>query len=178
MAIEFMKSAKRIALEKLLILFIALIVGAAFAFVLLGGVSGEIIVNLASAIAVIVSIFITIAILIDIKRVLADGHEWRVVIDDEMLFWDSPVPEMMKSFKLALSDIDKTRFTLTHFKHGKRTPDKKWEIILRNGHPMKIDGQNSGINPHKVFTALETKGITFEQVSEKKGAAIHISRQN
>ncbi|WP_106744641.1 hypothetical protein [Yoonia maritima] len=178
MTIEFVKSARRIALEKFMILLIALIVGAAFAFVLLGDISDEIIVNTASTIAAIISVFIAIAILIDIKKVLMDGRDWRVVVSDEMLSWESPVPEMMKPIKLALKDIDRTRFTLTHFKYGKRAPDKKWEIILRNGFPIKIDGHASGINPHKVFAALETKGITFEQVSESKGAAVRTSGQN
>ena len=175
MAIEFVKSAKRIAFEKSLLLVVALIVGGAFSFVLFSGITQEIIVKFASAIAVMIAAFMTIAILLDINRVLADGRDWRVIISDEMLSWESPVPEVMKPFQLALSEIDKTRFTVTHFRNSKKTPDKKWEIILRNGHPMKIDGQSSGINPHKVFTALETKGITFEKISERKGSGVKIS---
>ncbi|KJZ19897.1 hypothetical protein [Loktanella sp. S4079] len=175
MAIEFTKSARQIAFEKSLLLVVAIIVGGCFAYVLLSGITDEIIVKIASAVALVVSIFMAIAVILEVRAVVNSGKAWRVVITDDQLSWESPIPEQMKPFQVALADIDRTCLKITRFRNSKRNPKKEWSIILRNRHHIAIDGQMSGINPNKVFEALETKGITFEQVSERKGSAVNIS---
>ncbi|MFQ1701306.1 hypothetical protein ACJ5NV_12005 [Loktanella agnita] len=153
-----------------------MIIGGVFAVLLFSGITDALAVHIASAIAVLIALGMIVALVREIRAVLASGQDWVVKITENALIWDSPVPEQMQPFTLALTEIAKTRRTMTHYRNSDKSADNIWEILLHDGPPLKIDEQLSGINPEKVFNALAQRGITFEKRSVTVDARLATNR--
>ena len=179
MTIEFRKTAKRVATEKTVMFIVCVIVAGAFGFLLFSGITDIMVVKIASIFAVLVALVLAFALLREIRQIRDNGQDWVVQITDKELIWDSPIPEQMQPFRLNLSDITQLLRTHTYHVNSNKPSKTTWEILPNSGSPLEINGQMSGINPEKVFKALEEKGITFERRSIKKGKKVKFeSRTN
>lgn len=174
MSVIFSKSAKRLALEKLVNLLVVTVVGAVFGslFFVVSDLPWP--VRTAAVVAVIISIWMFQRIAREITQILKKGEDWRVEITDTKLTWYSPVPEQMQSIELALSQIKATHFIHTRYRNSKRRPRKEYHIETVDGGIVKLDPQLCGINPHRVFKAMEEQGVKFESNVHVEGAKVSI----
>ena len=169
---HFERSARSVAFEKSIYLTICI-----FGFAMFAG-TFFLVENLPTLALLGLGFGATIAAVIafivfgEIRRVLQSGEEWRVSVSDEMLTWHSPVEKDMKSFSIALSDIEAVQEHVTRFRNSDRMPDRDFSIRLLHGDSIQIDEQCSGIHPLKVFQALEKRGITFDKTDEWQGSNV------
>jgi len=162
MSIVFTKSAKRLALEKTFFLLVVVIVAGAFVSVFFLKDNVPMPVKILIVLALSVAIWMFKTIFREIIQVLKSGEDWRVEISDTMLKWHSPVPEQMQSFELTLSEIQSIQFIMTRYRNSRRSPKKQYLIESTRAGTVELDPQLCGINPQRVFKALESKGVSFE----------------
>ena len=174
MPIIFEKTASRLAAEKAGMLVIALLVGAAFASIFYFVDDDKLVwpVMLAAGVAILISVIMALKIIKEIIAVLQSGEPWKVIITNDILSWHSPIPDQMESFELKLSEISSVRQQVIRYKNSKRTPKTSFHIFQTNGKKLELKAQLCGINPHKVFKALESKNIEFQFVDEWKGSKL------
>lgn len=174
MPIVFTRSAVSMAVEKFAYLAVAVIVGLVFTSVFWFVEMPPTIVKIAAAIAVVIALVMSIKLLKEALAILRDGRNWQVEITDEKLSWFSPLPDQMESFEVKLSDIASVQQQLIRYKNSKKSPKTTFHIKFLDGQKQEIHPQLSGINPAKVFSALEAKGIEFVSNTEIRGAKFRI----
>ena len=81
----------------------------------------------------------------------------------------------MESFSVKLADIKQTQFVVTMYLNSKRSPSRDCYIHMKDGSRIELDMQRSGINPVKVFKALESKSIPFVKQTERVNNPVKIS---
>jgi hypothetical protein len=162
------------AIEKYVFLAVAVIVGLVFALIFWFAEDLPMIAKAFLLFAVAIALIVSVVQFRHARAILKDGRDWQVEITDEMLSWFSPIPEQMESFEVKLSDIASVNQKQIQFRNSDRTPDTTFHIEFTNGRRLKIDPQLCGINPVKVFRALENKGIEFTFTTETKGSKVGI----
>jgi len=170
--IIFEKTAKQLAGEKAIYMLITLVVGTAFGSIFFLADEGRLVWPVVTAIvvAILIAMFIFFKLATDTIAILKDGRAWKVEITEDQLFWFSPTPEQMKSFEAKLSDISSVQQRLVRYKNSKKTPRNFFHIHFSNGRSLELKPQLCGINPQKVFKALESRGVQFEFSQERQGS--------
>lgn len=169
MPIVFTRSATSMAVQKFIGLTVALVIGLIFALIFWFVEDLPTIAEIALVFFVIVALALSVAMFRQARAILKDGRDWQVEITDEMLSWFSPIPEQMESFEVKLSDIASVHQKQIRFRNSDRAPKTTFHIEFTNGRKLEIDPQLCGINPIKVFRALESIGIEFALSTETKG---------
>lgn len=102
-----------------------------------------------------------------IRQIFKTKTEWRVTISNGRLRWEAGTSCMGLPLDIALADIAtasqfETRRTVidsdgesTEFKHN-------YALHLNDGRRLPFDRETAGINPDRVFKALERHGVTYE----------------
>lgn len=161
MPIIFEKSVFSSVLEKALSALIAMIVGCIFTLPFILVEELPMLVSIFSGGAIIIALVLTVVIIKEAIQIARANTPWRVVISEKSMAWESPVQKQMESFFISLNDIQAVRRNYHRYPNSKRSPDIKFFIEFKNGNRQEIKAQMSGINPMKVFEALEKKGISF-----------------
>ena len=174
MPIVFTRSATSMAIEKYVSLAVSVIVGLVFALISWFAEDLPMFAKAFFLFAVTIALILSVAMFRQARAILKDGRDWQVEITDEMLSWFSPIPEQMESFEVKLSDIASVHQKQIRFRNSDRAPKTTFHIEFANGRQLKIDPQLCGINPIKVFRALENKGIEFVFSTETKGSKVGI----
>jgi hypothetical protein len=174
MPVVFTRTATSLALEKFAYLAVTVIVGLAFTSVFWIAEMPHILVKIASTIAVVIALFMSIKLLREALAILKDGRKWQVEITDDKLSWFSPLPDQMEPFEAKLRDIASVQQKLIRYKNSKRSPKTTFHIEFTDGRIQEIHPQLCGINPAKVFSALEAKGIEFVSSTENRGSKLKI----
>ena len=175
MPIVFTRTAGSMALQKFAYLVICLAVSAAFVVAIVFAEQASLFIKLVLGLAVLIGAALSLKIGREIVAVLGSGEAWYVEISDQRLTWYSPLPAQMKSFEVALSDIEEATKTLVQYRNSNRTPKTEFAINQADGNVIKIDPQTSGINPVKVFAALEQKGINVLSLHRKEGKKVRVT---
>ena len=174
MPVVFTRTATSLALEKFAYLAVAVAVGLVFSSIFWFVETPPMIVKIASTIAVVIALIMSIKLIREAFTILKDGRNWQVEITDEKLSWFSPLPDQMEPFEAKLSDIASVQKKLIRYKNSKRSPKTTFHIEFTDGRKREIHPQLSGINPAKVFSALEVKGIEFVSSTETRGSKFGI----
>ena len=120
-------------------------------------------VQVAAVFAILISLVIASAIVVEVWRMRRSRNIWRVEITHEALSWTAPTQKLMSPIRLSLNTIKQTR----HVRHiAPRNQVNDFEssaffVDLTDGSNIEIEYRITGIDPIKVFEALETKGIPF-----------------
>ncbi|WP_299731092.1 hypothetical protein [uncultured Tateyamaria sp.] len=170
MPIVFTRTATSLALEKFAYLAVAIVVDIAFLSVFWIVELSPMIVKAASAMAVLIALFISIKLLKEALAILKDGRKWQVEITDDQLSWFSPLPDQMEPFEVKLRDIASVQKKIIQYKNSKRSPKTTFHIEFTDGRIQEINPQLCGIHPAKVFSALEGKGIKYVSGTERRGS--------
>lgn len=169
MPVVFTRSATSMAIEKYVSLAVSVIVGLVFALISWFAEDLPMVAKAFFLFAVTIALILSVAMFRQARAILKDGRDWQVEITDEMLSWFSPIPEQMESFEVKLSDIASVHQKQIRFRNSDRAPKTTFHIEFTNGRKLKLDPQLCGINPIKVFRALESIGIEFALSTETKG---------
>ena len=172
MSVVFTKSARASAMEKVAMVFVALVVGACFAGLVILKKDLPLAVLIASGLAVLCSIWMTIKLIRETIAVLKSGEEWRVEINQHSLSWYSPVPDIMQSFQVPLTSIQSVQRVYTKYKGSGRNATNHFYIHFTNGQAYELKEQLCGISPMKVFKAIEDYSIPFIQETKSAGSRV------
>jgi hypothetical protein len=102
-----------------------------------------------------------------VRRIYISDRNWRATIGDGRLRWDAGTPCIGLPLDIALADIStaiqvETRRTVID-SDGESTEFKNiYELRLADGRGLPFDRETAGINPDRVFKALEKHGVTYE----------------
>ncbi|MDH5528830.1 MAG: hypothetical protein OEY05_02245 [Paracoccaceae bacterium] len=169
MPVLFEKSAAALARAKIFSAAIVLLAMAAFGsiFVLLEDLPT--VVSIVAAGAMVIGALVFLRIVKEAGDILKNGKPWRVEITDTKLIWGSPVATIMEPFEVYLNDIRVTRRIFVTQKNSKVSPKNKYFIDLHDGTSIEVSDQLSAIEPRKVFKALETQGIEYQETTSRQG---------
>ncbi len=174
MPIVFEKSAKAQAFEKGLFLLVAIIVGAVFGSPFFMDIHLGLMWKIIIGVTIGISILLFIKLIREIIEILKTGESFRVTITEQELSWFSPVPKLMESFTLKLSDIRAVHRLITRYRNSKRSNKVEFKIETAKGEMFELKPQMCGINPHKVFKALEGKNIPYHVNTTTEGPKLKI----
>lgn len=169
MPVVFERSVFSSVVEKIVSLMIILVVGGVFLSIIFFADDRPLTIDIFSLGAVLIAFFFLIKVTREIIALMKSGKPWRVKITNRTLTWESPVQEQMKSLMINLSDISAVRKTHHRYRNSKRSSKTKFHIDFENGQQLEIKAQMCGINPEKVFSALEEKGIPFHREQKVSG---------
>lgn len=103
-----------------------------------------------------------------IRKIFKSDREWRAIVGGGRLRWESGKPCMGLPLDIPLADIAtaiqvETRRTVID-SDGESTEFKDiYELRLNDGRKLSFDRETAGINPDRVFKALEKHGVTYER---------------
>jgi len=103
-----------------------------------------------------------------IWQIFESAGEWRATIGKGRLRWEGGTSCMGLPLDIALADITtaiqiETRKTVID-SDGESTEFKTiYELHLTDGRELPFDRETAGINPDRVFKALEKHGVPYEQ---------------
>lgn len=154
---------------------ITVVVGVIFAAVALAVPDLPVLVIIGCVFGVLIAGVIGLKLMQEIRSVLAANQSWVVTVSDDLLKWESPVPEEMASFSTLLDGIDHVEQRRTRYKNSKRSPKTEFFIHFKSGEHRSLHPQTSGIYPDKVFKELQNRSVRYEQTTVEGGAKIAIS---
>jgi len=102
-----------------------------------------------------------------IWRIFRSKRAWRATIGNGGLRWESGTPCMGLPLDIALADIStavkvQTRGTPMYSDCEGTEFKELYELRLTDGRRLTFDRESAGINPDRVFKALEKQGVTYE----------------
>lgn len=100
-------------------------------------------------------------------QVFKSERAWRATIGNGRLRWESGTPCMGLPLDVALADIStaiqvETRRTVIDSDGEGTEFGRLYELRLTDGRVLPFDREIVGINPDRVFKALEKHGVTYE----------------
>ena len=104
---------------------------------------------------------------LQIRRILKTDGVWKASVGEGRLVWQSALPCLGLPLDVALADIIRaerlTTITTSTDSDGESTLfTDTYELHLKDGRALSFDRETAGINPHRVFTALESNGVSYE----------------
>lgn len=117
------------------------------------------------AVAAICGLGMVMYSLVRIFRILTTPGDWKAVITDDRLDWQTAIPHDDFPLSIALADISELVQLDTHAisSDNDLMVSTEYEIHLRDGTIRTIEQDSAGIYPHRVFLALKDRGIIYRQ---------------
>ncbi|MEO9826487.1 MAG: hypothetical protein ABJF50_18955 [Paracoccaceae bacterium] len=105
-----------------------------------------------------------------IRRIFKTEGIWKASIGDGRLVWQSALPCFGLPLDLALSDITRGErlTTITTGTDNDTFFADTYDLHLTGGRVLSFDRETAGINPHRVFKALERHGVPYEEWTQDR----------
>jgi len=168
MSIVFEKSNTKAAFHSLIEAMIPLLVGGTLGAMFILNPGSSTFFKIVGIFALCLSAPLTLRTLRETKTYLNNKQGWRVEIANGVLTWSSPAPEILKPFKINLSDIKEVREESVDNIGSENSPDVSYYIDMRNGNNIQVNYSFASIYPDKVFSALSRQGIRYKKVLTRR----------
>ncbi|SFJ56922.1 hypothetical protein [Jannaschia pohangensis] len=115
------------------------------------------------AAAAVFSGLLALRSLMSIWRIWKADGDWTARVGDGRLTWNAPVPCPGLPLDLPLAEIaEAVRLEVsTTDREGATDVETRYELRLTDGRVMAFDRETSGLDPHRVFSALARHGISY-----------------
>lgn len=115
-----------------------------------------------AVVLIVISLFpVAIGVLMGMSLIRAGGN-WTVEIKDGRIEWDSPDPNVEKSFSLALTDIDKVLIEIEDIEKDGSEDIDDYFILEKGGEKRRLTNV-SGVDVKAFVDALVAEGIPTEK---------------
>lgn len=101
---------------------------------------------------------------LQIRRVLKTDGVWKASVGEGRLVWKSALPCLGLPLDVALADITKAErlTTITTGTDNDTFYSDTYDLHLADGRVLSFERETAGIDPKRVFKALESHGIPYE----------------